>query len=213
MGLRHMRGRAALDRAGLVRAARVRPTRGRAARVRAMALLLVVGIAGCSGGSGNEAESRTPSEAATTAAPPPPTAEPTTEPVAPVTASEPCPYLDRGYIEETVGQRIPEVETITVDGQPAPDCIFYRNDETASVTIDLTPYADAVAAQNAALAIVTTAATPITDVGDYGGVLVTDRTLLAVTRGPLLVQVITNQPSSLQAREIAATVLAAIPPG
>ena len=212
MGLRHMRGRAALDRAGLVRGARVRPTRVRVARVRAMALLLVVGIAGCSGGSGNEAESDPPSEEATTAAASP-TAELTTEPAPPVTASEPCPYLDRGYIEETVGQRIPEVETITVDGQPAPDCIFYRNDETASVTIDLTQYADPVAAQNAALALVTTAATPITDIGDYGGVLVTDQTLLAVTRGPLLVSVITNQPSSLQAREIAATVLAAIPPG
>jgi len=105
------------------------------------------------------------------------------------------------------------VETLTVEGQPAPDCAFYRPDETAAVSVDLTPYPDPVAAQNAALALVTTTATPITDLGDYGGVLVSPgRTLLAVTTGPLLVVVSTNQESSLQARELASAVLAALPP-
>jgi len=201
-----MRGRAAI----------VRPALVPAAQVRVLAVLLLVGIAGCSGGSGSDVESGTQSEEPTTAAASSasPTVEPTPASAAPVTASEPCPYLDRAYIEETVGQRIPEVETITVAGQAAPDCIFYRNDRTRAVTIDLTPFADPVAAQQAALALVTTAATPITDIGEYGGVLVSpEQTLLAVTRGALLVNVITNQPSSLQAREIAATVLAAIPPG
>ncbi|MGI8628119.1 MAG: DUF2020 domain-containing protein [Geodermatophilaceae bacterium] len=176
--------------------------------------LLLAGTAGCSGEPETQTESGTPSPAVTTASEAP-TGETTPAPTAPpVTAEEPCPYLDQGYIEETVGQRISRVETITVQGQPAPDCIFYRNDQTPSVTIDLTAYADAVDAQNAALSLVTTAATPITDIGEYGGVLVAaEQTLLAVTRAALLVYVVTNQPSSLQAREIAATVLAAIPPG
>ena len=79
------------------------------------------------------------------------------------------------------------------------------------MTIDLTPYPDPVAAQNAALALVTTSAMPITDIGDYRGVIVSSRqTLLAVTTGPLLVAVTTNQESSLQAREVATTVLAAL---
>jgi len=103
------------------------------------------------------------------------------------------------------------VETVTVEGQPAPDCVFYRPDDRAAVTIDLTPYADPVAAQNAALVSVTPAAMPITDIGDYGGVLITPgQTLLAVTSGPLLLVVITNQETSLQARELATTVLAAL---
>lgn len=81
------------------------------------------------------------------------------------------------------------------------------------MTIDLTPYADPIAAQNAALTLVTPAALPVTDIGDYGGVLVTPgRTLLAVTAGPLLVSVSMNQESSLQARELGTTVLAALPP-
>lgn len=185
--------------------------------VGALALMMLAGVAGCSAEPGSQPDSGTQSQEATTETVSP-TAEttpaPAPAPVPPVTAEGPCPYLDRGFIEETVGQRVSLVETITVEGQPAPDCIFYRNDQSPSVTIDLTPYADAVAAQNAALSLVTTAATPITDIGEYGGVLVAaDQTLLAVTRGPLLVYVITNQPSSLQARSIAATVLAAIPPG
>lgn len=106
------------------------------------------------------------------------------------------------------------VETVTVDGQPAPDCIFYRPDETVAVSIDLTPYADPVAAQNAALALVTPAAQPVTDLGDYGGILLSERqTLIAVTTGPLLVALTTNQESSLQARELITTVLAALASG
>lgn len=173
--------------------------------------ITLAGTAGCSGDPGSQAESGTSSQAATEASESA-TAETTPPPAPPVTAEEPCPYLDQGYIEETVGQRIPRVETVTVEGQPAPDCTFFRNDNTISVVVDLTAYADPVAAQNAALSLITAAATPITDIGEYGGVLVTDRTQLAVTRGALLVYLTLNQPSSLQAREIAATILAAIPP-
>ncbi len=179
------------------------------------AALLLAGSAGCSGEPEirTQTDSGTPLPAATTTAGPP--APDTTPPAAPpVTVEEPCPYLDQGYVEETVGQRVSRIETITVEGQPAPDCIFYRSDQSPSLTIDLTPYADAVDAQNAALSLVTTAAMPVTDIGEYGGVLVSPgQTLLAVTRASLLVYVITNQPSSFQAREIASTVLAAIPPG
>jgi len=121
------------------------------------------------------------------------------------------------FVEETIGQRMQRVETITVEGQPLPDCIFYRPDDTAALTVDLTPYSDPVAAQQAALALVTQAAMPITDMGDYGGVIITTRqTLLAVTTGQLLVVVTTNQESSLQARNVATPVLAALaalPPG
>ncbi|MBA3339926.1 MAG: DUF2020 domain-containing protein [Geodermatophilaceae bacterium] len=124
----------------------------------------------------------------------------------------PCPYLDENYIEEAVGDRLDRVETITVQGQPAPDCVFYLLNGSVGVTVDLTPYGDPVAAQNAALALVSTAAQPVTDIGDYGGVHVsTGTTVLAVTSGPLLVVVMLNKESSLEAREIATTVLAALP--
>lgn len=176
-------------------------------------MLLVLGTAGCSG-AGSDSDPAVGASSATTGTE---TAgsETATEPIPPgppVIADGPCPYLDETYVEETVGQRMARVETLTVEGQPAPDCVFYRPDETAAVSVDLTPYPDPVAAQNAALSLVTTAAMPITDLGDYGGVLVSPgRTLLAVTTGPLLVVVITNQESSLQAHEVAAAVLAALP--
>lgn len=132
----------------------------------------------------------------------------------PVVGPGPCPYLDETSVEETIGQRIERVETRMFEGQPAPDCVFYRPDEMAAVTVDLTPYADGVSAQNAALTAVTQAAQPISDIGDYGGVLVADgQTLLAVTSGSLLLFVITNQESSLQARQLASTALAAIAAG
>lgn len=182
----------------------------------ALGVLLLVGTAGCSGAeSDSDPSAGAPSTQATTA-PEATTAQMSTAPPAPgppVVVDGPCPYLEQGYVEETVGQRMARVETVTVEGQPAPDCIFYRPDETAALTIDLTPYADAVTAQNAALALVTPAAMPITDIGDYGGVIVSSRqTLLAVTAGPLLLVVITNQESSLQARELGTAVLAALPP-
>ncbi|MDQ3716716.1 MAG: DUF2020 domain-containing protein [Actinomycetota bacterium] len=177
--------------------------------------LLVLGSAACSGqGQDPEAPAGTSSQPSTapvtstllTSPTPPP-------PRPPVVAEGPCPYLEQGFVEETIGQRLERVETITVDGQPAPDCIFYRPDETVAVSIDLTPYVDPVAAQNAALALVTPAAQPVTDLGDYGGILISERqTLLAVTTGPLLVALTSNQESSLQARELGATVLAALAP-
>lgn len=179
----------------------------------AVGLLLILGTAGCSGDGGSEsASSSAPATEAAATSTPPVTEATTAEPAPPVVGPGPCPYLDETYIEEAVGDRMGRVETITVEGQPAPDCVFYRNNGAAGVTVDLTPYADPVAAQNAALALVTTAAQPVTDVGDYGGVLVSGgTTVLAVTSGTLLVAVTLNKESSLQAREIAATTLAALP--
>lgn len=180
-----------------------------------LGVLLSVAAAGCSagdpdpeGGDSSSAALTATSQAGTTdtsAAPPPPPP--------PVLGAGPCPYLDQGYVEETVGQRMGRVETITTEGQPAPDCVFYRPDERAAVTIDLSTYPDPVAAQNAALVSVSPEAMPITDIGDYGGVLITPgQTLLAVTTGRVLLVIITNQETSLQARELATTVLAALPP-
>lgn len=180
--------------------------------------VLLLGMTGCSGQESAQDQAAGTSAQATTAAsdpmteqtsplPPPPPPPPT-----PVVAGGPCPYLEKGYVEATVGQRLGRVETVTLDGQPAPDCIFYRPDGTPAVTIDFTPYADPVAAQNAALALVSNSANPVTDIGDYGGVIVSaGQTLLAFTIGPLLIAVITNQESSRQARELALTVLGALP--
>ncbi|MBA3278021.1 MAG: DUF2020 domain-containing protein [Geodermatophilaceae bacterium] len=177
-------------------------------------LLLLGGTAGCSGPVDPDASDGTssrPSTGSDTTTTPTPAAPPPPRP--PVVAEGPCPYLEQGFVEETIGQRLERVETITVDGQPAPDCIFYRPDETVAVSIDLTPYVDPVTAQNAALALVTPAALPVTDLGDYGGILISSRqTLLAVTAGPLLVALTSNQESSLQARELGATVLAVLAP-
>lgn len=186
------------------------PRRLRAAT--ALGALLLLGSAGCSGNADESATSSTTATQASVTSAPPTTAVSTAAPAPPVVGPGPCPYLDETYIEEAVGSRMARVETITVEGQPAPDCVFYRNNGAAGVTVDLTPYGDPVTAQNAALALVTTAALPVTDVGDYGGVLVSGgTTILAVTSGSLLVAVTLSQESSLQAREIAATTLAALP--
>lgn len=185
-------------------------------------VVLVLGTSGCSGGAdssagqrGGSGDARSPTAQPGTADPTPasPTPAPPPPPPPPVVGPGPCPYLEESYVEQTVGQRMARVETITVEGQPIPDCIFYRPDDTAAVRIDLTAYPDAIAAQNAALAAVTPAATPITDLGDYGGVLVSPgQTVLAVSTGALLLVVTTNQETSLQARDLATTVLAALPP-
>ncbi len=187
--------------------------------------VLLLGMTGCSGQESAQDQAAGTSAQATTAASDPMTeqtaaSDPMTEqtslppppPPTPVVAGGPCPYLEKGYVEATVGQRLSRVETVTLDGQPAPDCIFYRPDGTPAVTIDFTPYADPVAAQNAALALVSNSANPVTDIGDYGGVIVSPgQTLLAVTIGSLLIAVTTNQESSRQARELAVTVLGALP--
>ena len=184
--------------------------------------VLLLGMTGCSGQESAQDQAAGTSAQATTAAsdpmteqtsPLPPPPPPPPPPPTPVVAGGPCPYLEKGYVEATVGQRLGRVETVTLDGQPAPDCIFYRPDGTPTVTIDFTPpYADPVAAQNAALALVSNSANPVTDIGDYGGVIVSaGQTLLAFTIGPLLIAVITNQESSRQARELALTVLGALP--
>ncbi len=183
--------------------------------------VLLLGMTGCSGQESAPDRAAGTSAQATTAAsdpmteqtsPLPPPPPPPPPPPTPVVAGGPCPYLEKGYVEATVGQRLGRVETVTLDGQPAPDCIFYRPDGTPAVTIDFTPYADPVAAQNAALALVSNSANPVTDIGDYGGVIVSaGQTLLAFTIGPLLIAVITNQESSRQARELALTVLGALP--
>ena len=177
-------------------------------------MMVLLGTAGCSGDGDPEssASGTSPASSAQPTSPPPTPTDVTTVPLPPVVGAGPCPYLDQDYVEEAIGDRIQTVETITVEGQPAPDCVFYRLNDTAGVTVDLTPYPDAVAAQNAALALVTPQAQPITDIGDYGGVLVAGgTTILAVTTGPLLMAVTLTKESSLQAREIAATALAALP--
>ncbi len=172
--------------------------------------------AGCSPGSQAPPSAATSSTGSTGSptSPAGPTTEPSPAPPAPpVIGTGPCPYLDQTYIEETIGQRIARIETVTVEGQPLADCGFFRPNGTAAAGVDLTTYADPIAAQNAALAAFTPQALPVTDIGDYGGVIVSaNQTLLAFTTGPLLVVVIINQESSLEAREIAATVLAALPP-
>lgn len=173
--------------------------------------MILIGTAACSDDAGSQAAVTSSSAAAPSSTTP--AAESTSAvPAPPVVGPGPCPYLEETYIEETVGDRMDRVETVTVEGQPAPDCVFYLPNGDAGVTVDLTPYGDPVAAQNAALAAVTSAAQPVTDFGDYGGVIVsTAMTVLAVTRGPLLLVVTTNRESSLQAREIASTALAALP--
>lgn len=181
----------------------------------AFAAMVLMGTAACSGdepGSAAATEAGETPAATTPAATTSAAVTTSAAPAEPVVGPGPCPYLDENYIEEAVGDRMDRVETVTVEGQPAPDCVFYLLNGSVGVTVDLTPYADPVAAQNAALALVTTAAQPITDIGDYGGVLVAPgTTVLAVTTGALLMAVTINKESSLEAREIATTALAALP--
>lgn len=192
-------------------------SRVRRASVDAALIAAILGLsaAACSGADAPDGPADSSTSAATSSAPttepaPVPTSAPAPPP--PVVEDGPCPYLDQDFVEETIGQRMSRSETISVEGAPLPGCAYYKPDDTQGLRVDIGAYPDEIAAQNAALTTVTNGADPLTDLGDYGGVIVTPaQTLLAVTSGSTLIVVTTNQESSLQAREIATVVLAALP--
>lgn len=182
----------------------------------AVLVAITLALTGCSASpepndsAGETSAPGTTSSVPTTGPAPVPTTAPAPPP--PVVADGPCPYLDRGFVEQTIGQRLARSETITVAGAPLPGCAFYKPDDSPGLRVDVGAYPEEISAQNAALATVTNGADPLTDLGDYGGVIVTPgQTLLAVTSGSTLIVVTTNQESSLGARGIATAVLAALP--
>lgn len=174
---------------------------------------LVLLLAGCGGGT-DGAGSTTP---ATTPPASSPSAAPTTTAPAPTTAAEPvtteadCPYLDTAYVEGTVGQRTPTVTTTGVPGGPPPTCTFDKPNGEPALVVEISQAADPVAAQTAAVErVAALGGTAVRDIGDGGGIAVGPQTVLAVADGSLVVVVTVNQESSLQAREIARTVVGAV---
>ncbi|SDG85782.1 DUF2020 domain-containing protein [Klenkia brasiliensis] len=170
-------------------------------------------LAGCGGGT-DGAGSTTP---ATTPPASSPSAAPTTTAPAPTTAAEPvtteadCPYLDTAYVEGTVGQRTPTVTTTGVPGGPPPTCTFDKPNGEPALVVEISQAADPVAAQTAAVErVAALGGTAVRDIGDGGGIAVGPQTVLAVADGSLVVVVTVNQESSLQAREIARTVVGAV---
>lgn len=141
-----------------------------------------------------------------------PTARPSPSPTAtttptPVTADGDCFYLDTGFVEATVGQRIERTTYTTTSHESLPGCTFYRSDGEPAADVAITTYDSAVQAQIAAVDLGTAAANPIDDIADGGVVTVSvERTVLAVTSGSTLLVVTINQASSLEARAIAAEV-------
>ncbi len=136
-----------------------------------------------------------------------PTLAPTPEAIA-----QDCPYLDTATVQETVGQRTPTVTTTGVPGGPPPGCTFAKPDGSPAVVVEISQAADAVAARTAAVQrVAASGGTAVDDVADGGGVVVADgQTVLAVADGTLVVVVTINQESSLQARELARVVTAAL---
>lgn len=125
----------------------------------------------------------------------------------PVIAEGDCFYLDTGFVEETVGQRISRTTYTSTSHEELPGCTFYRPDGEPAVDVAVTALSTAVQAQNAAVELGTPAAIPVDDIADGGVVLVaTEGTVLAVSSGRTLLVVRVNQQSSLEARAIAAEV-------
>ncbi|MBA2389506.1 MAG: DUF2020 domain-containing protein, partial [Geodermatophilaceae bacterium] len=118
-----------------------------------------------------------------------------------------CRYLETGFVEQTVGQRIARTTYTSTSHELLPGCTFYRPDGEPAADVAVTAFSTAVEAQTAAIALGTAAANRVDDIADGGVVLVTtDRTLLAITSGSTLLVVTINQASSLGARTIAAEV-------
>ncbi|SSC23655.1 Protein with domain of unknown function DUF2020, partial [Klenkia terrae] len=133
-------------------------------------------------------------------------------PAEPVTTKQDCPYLDTAFVQDTVGQQTPTVTTTGVPGGPPPGCTFAKPNGEPALTVEITQAADGVAARTAAVERVAgIGGTAVTDIADGGGIAVgTGQTVLAVADGTLVVVVTVNQESSLQAREITQTVVAAV---
>jgi len=171
-------------------------------------LLAVLLLIGCQSAdpqpSGSPVSSAVTSPVST--APPSPSPTATTTPT-PVTADGDCFYLDTGFVEQTVGQRIARTTYTTTSHESLPGCTFYRSDGEPAADVAITTYDSAVQAQIAAVDVGTAAANPIDDIADGGVVTVSvERTVLAVTSGSTLLVVTINQASSLEARAIAAEV-------
>ncbi len=173
-------------------------------------LVLLAGCGGATdGGSGPTATP--PSTSATSAAPTTAATPEAPTPTEPVTTEADCPYLDTAFVEDTVGQRTPVVTTTGVPGGPPPTCTFAKPDGEPALVVEISQAADAVAAQTAAVErVAALGGTAVRDIGDGGGIAVGPRTVLAVADGALVVVVTVNQESSLQAREIAQTVVGAV---
>ncbi|MCO7221959.1 DUF2020 domain-containing protein [Klenkia sp. PcliD-1-E] len=174
---------------------------------------MVLLLAGC-GGSTQDADpagpSATPPVPSSSSPAPTTTAAPTTA-AEPVTTEADCPYLDTAYVEDTVGQRTPTVTTTGVPGGPPPTCTFAKPNGEPALVVEISQAADPVAAQTAAVErVAPLGGTAVRDVGDGGGIAVGPQTVLAVADGSLVVVVTVNQESSLQAREIAQTVVGAV---
>lgn len=168
------------------------------------ALLVLAGCAGARPTQEDEAVG-TPTRATTSAKP-----KPTQTSAAPaVTRDGPCPYFDADFAEQTVGQHMSR-STITTTS-PNPGCTFYRPDGGKAIDVQVSSVDSAVVAQQKAIDTVGANANPVNGIGDGGVVaIVSDGARIAVSKGKVLVVVWINQQVSLQARDIAAAVIAKV---
>jgi len=121
----------------------------------------------------------------------------------------PCRYLDSDTVAGIVGQHITR-STVTPT-RPYPGCTFYRPNGEAAANIAVTVLATPTQAQAKAIAIGGQAANPVNGLGDGGVVAIADTGgVLAVSTGRTLIVVRINQRSSLEAKELARSVLAAL---
>ncbi|HEX5493245.1 MAG TPA: DUF2020 domain-containing protein [Mycobacteriales bacterium] len=172
-------------------------------------------LAGCGGSGAGPSPRNQAAGGPVTASGPPTGAQPTLPKTSarptptPSTVDAPCPYVDTASVMNTIGQHL--TRTTVTSTVPHPSCAFYRPDGAVAAQITVSDLANPIAAQNAALAQVGKGSNPVSGIGDYGVVaIVDDGALLAVTKGPSLVLVKINQQSSLEAREIARTVVSAL---
>lgn len=176
-------------------------------------MTLVAALAGCTD-QAEEPETAPTTSAAAATTPTTPTTPTPPPPPQPVTTVAPCPYLDQGYVEQTVGQKVGTVEVTTTEPPvtPLPGCTFYALNDEPAVAVVTEQHPSPVEAQTAALAKVGEAGNPVTTVADGGAVLAANgQTICAVSKGTAVVVITINQESSLEGEEIAGTVADLIP--
>jgi hypothetical protein len=181
--------------------------RWRTALVVATAAAVLAGCAGSSGSGGGSVDTGTgPSigEPATTS----PVRATPARTASVVTRDGVCPYFDRGFAMDTIGQHLTR-STVT-STRPYPGCSLYRPDGGKGIDIQMTVYPTASAAGEQAVTLLGRNANPV-DVGDHAVVaIVGDGTRLVASKGRYLLQVFINQQSSLEARDIATAVASKI---
>jgi UPF0176 protein len=154
--------------------------------------LLLVALAACGTSTETPSDQQQTKPTATEAPALPPAPQPAIE--------GPCPYLNKGFVEETNGQHVSKV--MTSSDAPHPACFFYRPDGEVQLLVRIFVGEDAVAKGLVDQAAPVATSNPAELDGGWAGGYqkVEGGAVFAVAKGNTAVIVTTNQEQTIKAR-------------